>query len=244
MQHIALLSLASAASLALQLLAVVLVILTRPNPRPLLWAFWLSALVFSCAFGYGVLAVFRSKGTILGTTSRSVSPWTYLIIGVIALAVAVFAATRRGRELIGAEMEKRQGHGPADPKGSIGDRVRARAEGAKSKAEQAMKRGSTWVAIAVGFFLGAPTPFSLAAIGTMVRHGYSLPAQLLIILGFNLITYIVVEVPIISYAVRPEATAARVQAFSAWLSAHKIEAGASLAAVIGVVFVVKGLASA
>jgi hypothetical protein len=40
MPHIIVLALASAASLAVQLLAVVLVILTRPNPRPLLWSFW------------------------------------------------------------------------------------------------------------------------------------------------------------------------------------------------------------
>jgi hypothetical protein len=239
--HIFLLALASATSLALQLLAVVLVILTRPNPKPLLWAFWLSALVVSCASGYAVLAVFHANGTVLGTTKRSVSPWIYLILGAVALAVAVFAATKRGRELIGAEVDKRQSAGPHEPRGAVGVRVRARAEGAKSKAEQALKRGSVWVAIVVGFVLGAPTAFSLAAIGTIVRHGYSLPTQLLIILGFNLVTYIVVEVPIISYAVRPEATAARVQAFADWLSTHKIQAGASLAAVVGVVFVAKGL---
>lgn len=40
MPHIIVLALAWAASLAVQLLAVVLVILTRPNPRPLLWSFW------------------------------------------------------------------------------------------------------------------------------------------------------------------------------------------------------------
>ena len=42
MSHIILLGFASAGSLTVQLLAVVLVIMTRPNPEPLLWAFWLS----------------------------------------------------------------------------------------------------------------------------------------------------------------------------------------------------------
>ena len=74
MQHIIGLAFANAASLAVQLLAVVLVILTRPRPKPLLWAFWLSAMVVSCGSGYIVLAVFRAKGTILGTTKRTVSP--------------------------------------------------------------------------------------------------------------------------------------------------------------------------
>ena len=241
MQQIILLSLANAGSLAVQLLAVVLVILTRPHPKPLLWAFWLTALVVSCGFGFIVLAVFRAKGTILGTTSATVSPAVYLIVGAIALAVALFAATKRGRELIGREVKRRQSGSQPDPKGSIGERVRAKADDVKSKAEDAMKTGSVWVTIAAGFLLGAPTPFSLAAIGIMVRNGYALPTQLLLILGFSLITYLVVEMPIISYTVRPEATAARVETFSTWLETHKIQAVAVVAAVIGLVLIVKGL---
>jgi len=89
--------------------------------------------------------------------------------------------------------------------------------------------------------LGAPTPFSLAAVGTMVRNNYSLPVQLLLILGFSLVTYIVVELPIISYAVRPDATAAQVDAFSTWLGENKIQAAAAAAAVVGVILIIKGL---
>ena len=244
MQQILLLSFANAGSLAVQLLAVVLVILTRPRPKPLLWAFWLSALVVSFGVGWIVLAVFRAKGTILGATSATVNPAVYLIIGVIALAVALFAATKRGRELIGREMERHLSDSEPDPNGaSIGDRVKVKVADVKSKAEDALKQGSVWVAIAAGFLLGAPTPFSLAAIGIMVRNGYALPTQLLLILGFCLITYLVAEIPLISYIARPEGTATRVAAFSTWLGTHKIQAVAALAAVIGLVLVVKGLTS-
>jgi hypothetical protein len=103
-----------------------------------------------------------------------------------------------------------------------------------------MTRGSIWVAIAVGVLLGAPTPFSLAAIGTMVRHGYRLPTQLLLILAFSLITYVVVEILIIGYAAWPQATAHRVETFATWLGTHKIQA-AALAAVVGLVLIGKGL---
>jgi len=34
-----------------------------------------------------------------------------------------------------------------------------------------------WVAIAAGVVLGAPSPYSLAAVGLMVRNGYRLPVQ-------------------------------------------------------------------
>lgn len=127
--------------------------------------------------------------------------------------------------------------------GSIADRTRAKAEVVKSKAEDALKRGSVWAAIAAGVFLGAPSPFSLAAVGIMVRNGYWLPVQLLLILGFSLVTYIVVEVPIISYAVRPEATTSGVERFSTWLGTNKIQAVAALAAIVGIVLIIKGLTS-
>jgi len=180
MSHIILLGFASAGSLTVQLLAVVLVIMTRPNPEPLLWAFWLSAMVVSCGVSGIVLAVFRAKGTFLGTTSKTVSPTIYLVVGAIALAVAIFAATRRGRELIGREMDKRQSSGGPDAHGSIGDRAQAKVQEVKVKAQEALKRGSVWVAIGAGVFLGAPSPHSLAAAGLMVRDGYRLPTQLLL----------------------------------------------------------------
>jgi len=241
-QQIILLALANAGSLLVQLLAVVLVILTRPRPRPLLWAFWLSALVVLCGVSAVVLAVFRAKGTILGSTSTTVSPMVYLIVGVVALAVAVFASTKHGRELIGREIEKSEVVDP-NPKGSRGDKAKAKVEEAKAKAEAALKQGSVWMAILVGVFLGAPSPFSLAAVGLMVRNGYGLIAQLLLILVFGLITYLVVELPIISYAIAPQGTATRVEAFSTWLGTHKIQAVAAVVAVIGVVLIIKGLAS-
>ena len=242
MSSILVVSLASAGSLAVQLLAFVLGFLTRDRPKPLLWAFWLSAMVVSVGSSCIALAVFRSNGTILGNTARTVSPSVYIAVGVIALAVALFAATRRGRDLIGRELEKKkQDISEPDPQGSIKARASAKAEDVKAKAEEALKRGSVWVAIGAGVVLGAPTPYSLLAVGHMVRNDYRLPTQLLLILGFSLVTYLVVELPVISYAVRPDATAARVEAFSTWLGTHKIQAAAATAAVVGVLLIVKGL---
>jgi len=77
----------------------------------------------------------------------------------------------------------------------------------------------------------------------MVRDGYSLPVQLALVVGFSLVTYIVVEVPVLLYAVKPDATAARVAAFSSWLDSNKIQVAAALAALVGLVLIVKGLTS-
>jgi hypothetical protein len=244
--HIFVLAILSAASLAAQLLVIVLVILTRPQPRALLWSFWLTALIVSLGASYIILVVFRTKGTILGTTASKVSPTVYLVIGGIALALALFAASKRGRELLGRELERaqqKQAEGKGAHEGSLSQRASAKADEVRSKAEESLKRGSVWVAIVVGVVLGAPTAFTPLAIGKMVTNGYRLPTQLLLIVAFSLITYIVVEVPIVSYALSPDATEARVEGFSNWLSAHKIQAVAALVAVVGVVLVVKGISA-
>jgi hypothetical protein len=241
-QHIIAMAFMSAASLSVQLLAVVLVILTRPHPRPLLWAFWLSALVVNSVAGLVVLWVFRANGTILGQTSVGVHPGLYILVGGVALAAALFAATKRGRELIGREIEKSKGKA-AETDDSAAGRLRAKAEGVKLKAGEELKRGSMLAAVAAGVVLGAVTPFQLAAVGVMVRDGYSLPVQVALVVGFSFVTYIVVEVPVLSYSIRPDATAARVASFAAWLDANKIRAAAALAAAVGLALIVKGLTS-
>ena len=232
-------SLMAAVSLAVQLLAIVLVILTRPRPRPLLWAFWLSAVALNVAIGFVFLLVFRSKGTILGTTTTSVPGGVYVVVGAIALGAALFASTKRGRELIGRALEKSLA--PSEPDDSMSGRVKAKAEGVKSRAEDSLAAGSVAIAIVVGLFMGAPTPFQLTAVGEMVRQDYSFPVQLVLLVVVSLVSYVVVEIPVVSYALRPETTTARVTAFSAWLDANKIQAAAALAAVIGVALIVKGL---
>lgn len=77
--------------------------------------------------------------------------------------------------------------------------------------------------------------------GQIVRDGYSLPVQLLIILGFSVVTYVVVEVPVVSYLVAPDITAGRVDAFSQWLKTNKIQVVAVLAGIVGIALIIKGL---
>ena len=218
-----------------------LVILTRPQPRPLLWAFWLSALILNTAIGVAVLAVFRSDGTVLGNTTSSVNPADYIVLGAIALAAALFAATRRGRELIGREVESR--HAKSRSAGPVGDRIQVAKDEVKARAEQSSTRGSVVVAILAGAFMAGASPFQLAAIGSMVQNGYALPVQLALIAAFSLVTYLVVEVPVLGYTFRPDATAVRVAPFSAWLGSNKIQVVAALAAVVGLVLIAKGLTS-
>jgi Sap, sulfolipid-1-addressing protein len=59
---------------------------------------------------------------------------------------------------------------------------------------------------------------------------------------FTLIKFVLIEVPIISYAINPPRTSARVSRFSNWMAANKLKVTATVVGVIGLVLIVRGIA--
>jgi hypothetical protein len=228
------LALGLAAGLYPQLLAIVVVILTRPSPKPLLWGCYLGAVTVSVGSGTAALLAFRSRETLFGSTSHSLGAATYLVLGALALVVAVFVATRRGRGLLGGDPGARQREPDRrQPPGRVGR--------AKLRAGEALSRGSLPVAVGVGGLLGLPGPFDLLAIGHMARGRYSTLALAGLLAVFNLAKFLFIELPILSYLVDPDGTAARVDRFSTWMRAHKIVAVSAVVAIVGLVLVGRGI---
>jgi hypothetical protein len=71
--------LALAAAVYPQLLAVVVIILTRPDPKPLLWTCYLGSLVVGVGCGIAFVAIFRSRGSWLLLRS---SAWSKRKLGL------------------------------------------------------------------------------------------------------------------------------------------------------------------
>jgi hypothetical protein len=99
------------------------------------------------------------------------------------------------------------------------------------------------VAVAVGVTIGLPGALDLVAFGYIARHGYSVVATGLLIVTFVLIKLLLIDVPMLSYAILPERTASWVEAFSDWMQVHKIQVIAAVVGVVGVVLIVKGVTS-
>jgi hypothetical protein len=232
----AILAFGLAAAVYPQLLAVVVVILTRPGARRLLWACYLGAASVSVGCGIAVLLVFRDRGDVAGSTSHRLGASVYLTIGVLAVLIAIFvAATERGRALASGGLPKvvpRRSKEPGRP---------GRTARLKTRAQEALGRESIIVAIAVGGVLGIPGPFDLLALGHLARDSYSLLASIGILLVFNLLKFLLIEIPILSYTLEPERTATRVDRFSAWMRANKIEVIAAVVAIVGLVLIGRGV---
>jgi Sap, sulfolipid-1-addressing protein len=230
------LALAIAAAVYPQLLAIVIVILTRPDPRPLLWACYLGAVLVSASSSMAFLLVFRDRSSLAGSTSHHLGASVYLVVGGIALFIAILTASERGRAFLGSGFERmrRPGQSGREPSASRGQLT--------TRAKEAVSGGSVAVAGGVGAVLGIPGPFDLLALGHLVRGDYSFAASIPIVVVLILVKFLLIEIPIASYAIDPDRTAARVDRFSAWMRAHRVGVIATVVGVVGLVLIARGIA--
>ena len=234
----ALLGFALAAAAYPQLLAIVVVILTRPEPRRLLWACYVGALSVSIGCGVVVLLLFRDREGVVGSTSHRLGAAPFLVVGAVGVVLGLLITNERGRAQLGSKVpriRRRRATPPGEP---------ARPGAAsrwKESATGALARGSVMVAIGVGAVLGVPGPFDVLALGRVVTAGYALVSAIVIVVVFNLIKFILIELPILSYAIDPNGTAARVDRFSLWLRANQIRVIGLVIAVIGLVLIGRGV---
>jgi hypothetical protein len=97
------------------------------------------------------------------------------------------------------------------------------------------------VAAGVGAVLGVPGPFDFVALGRLARGDYRTLVLVVALVAFTLLKLLLIELPLLSYTLQPEATAARVDRFAAWMSAYKIEVIAGVVAVVGAVLIGRGI---
>lgn len=234
----ALLGFALAAAAYPQLLAIVVVILTRPEPRRLLWACYLGALSVSIGCGVVVLLLFRDREGVVGSTSHRLGAAPFLVVGAIGVVLGLLITNERGRAQLGSKVPRirRRRATPPDEPARPGAASRW-----KSSATGALARGSVMVAIGVGAVLGVPGPFDVLALGRVVTAGYALVSAIVIVVIFNLIKFVLIELPIVSYAVDPSGTAARVDRFSSWMRANQIRVIGLVIAIIGLVLIARGI---
>jgi hypothetical protein len=228
MAHIVLLALAAAVFPTL--IACVAIMISRPEPRRLLLAFYAGALIVSITAGIVVLDAFNSGGTVIGNTSSSPNPGTSIVLGLAAFALAWMMVSQHGRALLD---RPRARHPPRRPKPA-----------GPSWAERRLDRANAAVAFAIGAAINLPGPFYVLALGEIANGSYDAVASLGLILLFNAIMFTLLEVPLVGYLVRPERTTEQVARLSIWLNANGLRIMGALIGLVGVSLVVQGIAAA
>jgi hypothetical protein len=199
-------------------LAATTVMLLLPSPERLMFGYWLGAMLAGVVAG--LVIVFAINGTgAEHTTSHTVGPVVWLVVGALLVVAAVALAKgedRRVRKRRTARQEKK-GEEKKTPKW-----------------QKRLQDGNAWHTFAVGIVLSFPGASYLAALDRITHLHYSTLVIVLVLIGFNLIQNLLLEIPMLAFKIWPEATPAAIDHAKAWLSRHGREYAAWALGLLGV----------
>ena len=226
-----LLFLALEAALYPTLLAAVVILLAQPRPRRLLGAYLGGGLIIS--IGLGLVIVFAVKGAV-SSQSSALSWGADLAIGALAVLLAVALATRADERFRERRHQRKVAGGASEnPKPAKPDK--------EPWSERILARGSVPIVFAAGLAINIPGAAYLIGLKDIAAGHHSTATEVVLILGFNLIMFLLAEVPLVGLFLAPEQTGALVRRFNDWLSGHSRQIAVALCAFLGVFLVVRGI---
>jgi len=209
------------------LLAAVTVMMLLPNPKRLMLGYLLGAYLTSISLG--LLIVFSLHGSDSVSTSKStLGPVEDIVLGLLALIVAFVLGTGRDARLQRRRARRKQAKEEKE-------------ETKESWPERMLGRGSARVTFAVGVVLTFPGVSYLTALDRMAKLDAGVPETVLLVVGFCLIQQMLLELPLLGYFFAPDWTKDAVARFRAWLARNGRQGGIVVAAVIGVLLVLRGV---
>jgi hypothetical protein len=179
----------------------------------------------------GMVIVFALDGSSGATsTGRStVSPATDLAIGGLLLVVAYVIRPGRTRSETGRLAERRRRR--AEKKGEKGP----------PRWQRALSKGTARTTFVIGALLTLPGASYLIGLDHIADKHASTAATVGLIVGFNLIMLILIELPLLAYTLAPDRTPEDVDRFKAWFNRNSRVLGFRVALVIGALLIVKGV---
>jgi hypothetical protein len=212
------------------LLAAVTLMLLMPNPKRLMFGYLLGAYVTSISVGLAIVFALHDSGAV-STSKRAIGPGEDLVIGALLLLVAFVLGTDRDEGV--RERRARRKQEKLEKSGK---------EEKKPLPMRLLGRGSPRVSFVVGLLLSFPGVSYLAGLAKIDKLGAPAVPTALLVIAFCLIQQLLLELPLAGYALRPEGTERAVEGFRTWLSLNGRRAGVRVAAVLGALLVLRGIA--
>jgi hypothetical protein len=212
------------------LLAAVTLMLLLPNPKRLMLGYLLGAYTASISTGLVIVFALPDSGA-TSTSKNTLSPAEDVVVGLLLLLVAAVLATDRDRPLR-ERRERRKSEKQAGSEAGEKEPLPMRLLG----------RGSPRVAFVVGLLLSFPGVSYLTGLNHIHKLDAAATPTALLVIGFCLIQQLLLEVPLAGYFVAPEKTGEAVQRFRAWLARNGRLAGIIVAAMLGALLLIRGIA--
>lgn len=209
------------------LLAAVTVMMLMPNTKRLMFGYLLGA--YTTSISLGLLIVFSLSDTGSVRVSKStLGPGEDIVVGLLLLLVAFVLGTGRDAPV----RERRQ------------RRKEARAKDGEAKEpwpQRMLGRGSARVTFVLGVLLTFPGVSYLTALNHIAKLDYATLPTVLVVIAVCLVQQLLLELPLLGYAIAPDWTQDAVTRFRAWLARNGRRAGVTLALVLGALLVIRGL---
>ena len=235
-----LLVLAFEAAIYPTLLAAVVILLTLERPARLIAAYLAGGLTIS--IGLGCLIVFALDGSNAVDNEQSLLSWTAdLAIGGLALLAAVTLATHQDERWRERRRARRERHGQPRETAHEEDAAAAKRE---PWSQRILARGSLPVVFVAALFVNVPGAAYLVALKDIAAGNHSTATSVGLIVLFNLIMFLLAEIPLVGLLVAPERTGELVDRLNRWLNEHSRQLAIGVCATLGAFLVVRGLVNA
>jgi hypothetical protein len=100
-----------------------------------------------------------------------------------------------------------------------------------------------WIAWAAGSLYSAPGAYYLAGLALLAKQNASAATNVLVILGFNLIQFALIELPLIGLVVVPDRAGSLTGKLNDWMTAHRRIVIVFLAGAIGAYLLISGISN-
>lgn len=204
------------------LLTAAVVLLARPRPARQLGAYLIGGIGFSIVFGLLIVLSLHGSNLRLG---RSTEGTIEVVAGALLILIAVVEWSGR----------KVQWH-PRRTRKRDADR-----SGRPSLHDRALGQDTLWIAWAGGALYSAPGAYYLAGLALLAKQNASTITNVLVILGFNLIQFALIEIPLLGLLLAPDRTRTLTEKLNNWMTAHRRIVIVCLAGAIGSYLLISGI---
>jgi hypothetical protein len=218
-------ALAFASALNPKLLALDLLLIENRRPRAMFLCLLLGGMTVALAIGLLDVLVFHADAI---KHQASVSAGVDLALGVLLLAVGGLVATGRL-------------HGRRNTAVPAGDRQPDKPEKKGGWAQRVLAEPRLGLVMLVGALIGIPGASYLAALHNLVTGKSSTATQVVAVVIFVLIDFLLIIIPFAFLELRPAATKALLKRSQDWLLAHARQLMATIALILGAYLTVSGL---
>ena len=218
--------LAFLAALYPSLLAATTVMLLLPHPKRLLLGYLCGAAMTSVILGLVIVFALRHAG-LTKTTQVTLGPGEDIVLGCLALVIAFVLHSGRDQKLV----ERRRERKAAKGKDKAGP----------PRWQQALGRGSARTTFVVGALLTLPGATYITALYRISDENLADPLTVLVVLAFNVIMLMLLEIPLLAYTFAPDWTPKAIERFKHKLSERGRSWGIHVATILGILMIARGV---